>query len=522
MKERPIQQKKAPQNPNRGEHLFQKKADNTPFFHAEGGENSFFSPASNPTTVQGKKNENLPSDLQTNMENSLGHDFSNVNIQKDSQEAADMHARAFTKGDSVHFAPGEFDPHSEQGKNLIGHEFTHVAQQRSGAVQPTRVMGKGLQLNDNQGLEHEADHFGRKAAKGDPVSKYRSSGLGMRNSMRVAQAKSDVVQRSVDTFGGKWDTDHYALRKDEVGGVKYPAAEGIRAADIKLKFSPDEDADAEMIGITQTAQSTNGANHPFIDGDANREKRAISKGAERGTMIDRADERNNPIYGSEQMPVGGLKDTPKDNNDSGKAFKLGENATYRLGYRKKVGKEWKDKSALLSDGPTLFDASKNSQQIFEATALALKGNQEGTYYGSVQWGWKTDAAGKHSLIPFKKVKDGVPSGKFMRAAKVWNGAQDSTGLNTIDLPLQWTGTIHNTSLAALRSGKGASTPTLADLPRGTKITVLNDKSGWHQVQLDSTQAGIVLNQKGRSTVMTGNLIRGYVSKELINKNTAYR
>ena len=509
MRQRPILQKNAIQSPNTSEHLFQKKAKNAPFFQAEGGENSFFSPASDPTTVQRKRNENLPDELQSNMEQSLGHDFSDVQIQKNSQEASDMNARAFTKGDSVHFAPGEYDPHSEQGKNLIGHEFTHVAQQRSGAVQPTRIMRKGLHLNDDRGLEHEADHFGRKAAKGDVVSKYQSTGLGMRNNMRVAQAKSDVVQRAENTFGGTWDTDEYALKKDEANGVKYPAADGVRGLNIKLKFTPNNDADAELIGITQTAQSTSGGKHPFIDGDANREKRAISGGAERGTMVDRADGYNNPIYAVDSQPSASLDDV----------------STYagwgQHGWNS-VKKVPPKQDATLIDKPRMPNASKDSQQIFESTALALQGNQEGTYYGSVQWGWKTDAAGKHSLIPFKKVNDGVPSGTFMRAATVWNNAKDSTGADTVDLPVQWTGTIHNTSLAALRSGKGTSTPILADLPRGTKITVLNDKSGWHQVQLDMTQAGVVLNQRGRSAVLTGNLIRGYVSKELINKDAAYR
>lgn len=520
MKERPIQQKTAPQNPNKSGHLFQDKTENRSFFQGERAEGSFFSPATEPTPVQLKKNENLPEDLQTNMEHSLGHDFSNVNIQKDSQEAADMHARAFTKGDSVHFARGEFDPHSEQGKNLIGHEFTHVAQQRSGAVQPTRIMGKGLQLNDNQGLEHEADHFGRKAAKGDPVSKYRSSGLGMRNSMRVAQAKSDVVQRSIDTFGGKWDTDQYDLKKDEVNGIKYPVADGYRGVDIKLKFSPGKTADAEVIGLTQSVQAfvrgapsfTNATNEAMSIPAKDAKGINTGKGeTNEGTAIDRAPAYNNPIYAVDSQPSAAL-------DDASVYAGWGQH-----GYRKKnnAGK-FISKDATLIDTPRRWKAAKNSRHIFEATALAVKGAQVGTYYGSVRWGWRTDSTGKFTKIPLQVVSQGVPSATFMSAAKLWNNSKDSTGANTVDLPVQWTGTIHNTPLAALRSGKGASTPTLADLPRGTKITVLNDKSGWHQVQLDSTQAGIVLNQKGRSAVMTGNLIRGYISKELINKDVSYR
>lgn len=141
-----------------------------------------------------KKNESLPEDLQENMENSFGQDFTNVNIQKNSQEAVDLNARAFTKGDSVHFAPDEFKPNSEKGKNLIGHEFAHVTQQRSGVVKPTSVMGKGLILNDDKKLEREADIFGEKAINGELLPKYQSSSLGMRNNFSAIQTKSNIVQ----------------------------------------------------------------------------------------------------------------------------------------------------------------------------------------------------------------------------------------------------------------------------------------------------------------------------------------
>ena len=47
----------------------------------------------------------------------------------------------------------------------------------------------------------------------------------------------------------------------------------------------------------------------------------------------------------------------------------------------------------MFDKPRRGGAKKDSRQIFEATALAIKGAQSGTYYGSVRWGWRTDAAG---------------------------------------------------------------------------------------------------------------------------------
>ncbi len=105
----------------------------------------------------------LPHYVQTKMENTLGHDFSNVNIHTNSQQAKDIGALAYTQGNDVHFAPGQFKPDTKQGQELIGHEFTHVVQQSQGRVKPT-TQAKGISVNDDKGLEKEADDIGRKAA----------------------------------------------------------------------------------------------------------------------------------------------------------------------------------------------------------------------------------------------------------------------------------------------------------------------------------------------------------------------
>ncbi len=196
----------------------QKKAEQGSFFKAKESENNFFDKGASPshileaTPLQRKKNEHLPTDLQSNMEGAFGHDFSGVTIQRESAEATGLNARAFTQGEAIHFAPGEFNPDTEGGKNLIGHEFTHVVQQRNGVVTPTSVMGKGLYLNDDKRLEREADNLGQKAVKGENISMYRSAGLEVRNSLRAPiQAKSDVIQRDIkgdkDLANGKMELD---------------------------------------------------------------------------------------------------------------------------------------------------------------------------------------------------------------------------------------------------------------------------------------------------------------------------
>jgi|GEM_PF-3012122 len=110
----------------------------------------------------------IPDDVQNKMEYSFGIDFSDVKIQMNSEQANNMGASAYSQGNNVHFAPGQFNPNSTKGQELLGHELTHVVQQRQGRVRPTK-QGKGLQINDNPSLEKEADKMGAKAAQGKMV-----------------------------------------------------------------------------------------------------------------------------------------------------------------------------------------------------------------------------------------------------------------------------------------------------------------------------------------------------------------
>ncbi|GAL87079.1 hypothetical protein MYP_4309 [Sporocytophaga myxococcoides] len=112
--------------------------------------------------------DKMPPLVQRKMETSFSEDFSNVNIHKNSAQSTDMDAHAFTQGNDIHFAPGQYNPESQQGQELLGHELTHVVQQRSGVVKPTTQM-KGVGVNDDATLENEADVMGKKAAEGKPA-----------------------------------------------------------------------------------------------------------------------------------------------------------------------------------------------------------------------------------------------------------------------------------------------------------------------------------------------------------------
>ena len=74
----------------------------------------------------------LPASTRTQMESSIGADFSGVKIHNDSgaaQLSNDLNAQAFTHGNDIYFNSGKYDTSSTEGKHLLAHELTHTVQQ---------------------------------------------------------------------------------------------------------------------------------------------------------------------------------------------------------------------------------------------------------------------------------------------------------------------------------------------------------------------------------------------------------
>jgi hypothetical protein len=80
----------------------------------------------------------LPAQIVAEVGPALGHRFDDVRIHTDppaGRAAETIGARAFTHGNRIAFAPGEYRPETSTGRWLIAHELTHVAQQhRQGAA----------------------------------------------------------------------------------------------------------------------------------------------------------------------------------------------------------------------------------------------------------------------------------------------------------------------------------------------------------------------------------------------------
>jgi len=85
--------------------------------------------------VLGEPGVPLPRTTQQEMRYRLGHDFSHVRLHTGPGAAAAAHAvqaRAFTQGQHVVFARGEYAPETTKGRSLLAHELVHVLQQNNG------------------------------------------------------------------------------------------------------------------------------------------------------------------------------------------------------------------------------------------------------------------------------------------------------------------------------------------------------------------------------------------------------
>ncbi|MGE0546108.1 MAG: DUF4157 domain-containing protein [Kofleriaceae bacterium] len=119
----------------------------------------------------------LPDAVRTTMEASFGVELSAVRVHED-ELATELGAQAYTQGTDIHFAPGFYDPSSPQGAALLGHELAHVVQQAQGRVAPIHEVSSGRAINDDAGLEGEADVMGAAAARGQVTASVAGAGGG--------------------------------------------------------------------------------------------------------------------------------------------------------------------------------------------------------------------------------------------------------------------------------------------------------------------------------------------------------
>ncbi len=134
----------------------------------------------------------LPDGLKSGIESLSGISMDNVKVHYNSSQPAQLNALAYAQGSDIHVGPGQ--------ERHLPHEAWHLVQQAQGRVKPTMQMKDGVPVNDDEGLEREADVMGAKAfaPPQEPAGQATRSPGGPGS--RLAPSPSAPVQLRVNKF----------------------------------------------------------------------------------------------------------------------------------------------------------------------------------------------------------------------------------------------------------------------------------------------------------------------------------
>jgi hypothetical protein len=358
-----------------------------------------------------KSQAGLPHTLRRGIENLSGLAMNDVRVHYNSSKPAEVRALAHTQGSDIYVAPGQ--------ENHLPHEAWHVVQQKQGRVRSTGVLTKGASINEDPGLEKEADQMGARASRANSSGGLQKNFLSPGSQPAqagVAQLKKVPSTIGADDFG-QFETTSFGASGNGV--------------EIFLMFHPTETkVDAKKIGLSQTVKSTtaSGVDAAIDPSSATRMVGSGKQGA--GYYHDTISDLNNPLYAGKNLgATEGLKNTPESENATANAPKLKENTRYILGHcfkEKPSDASKKKQSAGLYDKP-LSAGKKGESKTFETAALAIEGADAGKYYGSVKWGYKIEGTDASPTVTAEDISiastAGKPSPNFLEAAKLWNKAK---------------------------------------------------------------------------------------------------
>lgn len=139
----------------------------------------------------------MPDRLKSGLEALSGMDLSGVRVHRNSPKPAKLNALAYTRGQEIHLAPGQ--------ETHLPHEGWHTVQQMQGRVRATK-QAMGILINDNEGLEHEADVMGAKVSPCNAhrllpqakTIKFRTNGQRVSALTQMVEPQSKQEKRRLD------------------------------------------------------------------------------------------------------------------------------------------------------------------------------------------------------------------------------------------------------------------------------------------------------------------------------------
>ena len=120
-----------------------------------------------------------------------------VKVHYNSTRPAQLNALAYAQGTDIHLGPGQ--------EKHLSHEAWHVVQQKQGRVKPTMQFQGKAAINDDAGLEREADVMGSRALR---LKNFKAAQLKESNSANGAiQRKIGFEFQAYDSVTFK--SNHY-------------------------------------------------------------------------------------------------------------------------------------------------------------------------------------------------------------------------------------------------------------------------------------------------------------------------
>ena len=172
---------------------------------------------------EGKSSNNtgMPSHLKSGVENLSGFSMDDVKVHYNSDKPKQLQAHAYAQGTDIHIAPGQ--------EKHLPHEAWHVAQQKQGRVQATTQMKTGTPVNDDKGLENEADVMGAQAATQGKLTNvsavsqfkkdYNHTGFSGLTQRKVIQKEEDNFRAQIPSSIGMISNATVALNSVNRAGL---------------------------------------------------------------------------------------------------------------------------------------------------------------------------------------------------------------------------------------------------------------------------------------------------------------
>lgn len=182
----------------------------------------------------------LPAPLKSGVEALSGMALDNVRVHYNSSLPAQLNAHAYGQGTSIHLAPGQ--------ERHLPHEAWHVVQQAQGRVQPIGQRKGQIPINNDAGLEREADIMGSRALQMAPAPDRNGSAFTI-----PASSAGAPVQRVISGH------PRYVLHTP--AALSPAASQRVHAAAATLAAVINADATVRINQIILSIEAEHGLNY---------------------------------------------------------------------------------------------------------------------------------------------------------------------------------------------------------------------------------------------------------------------